>query len=83
MFNPEVERKFDKNVSIDSVIEGEMLLAKADYYKTTDFSKVEGVARFNDEEVNSMLEQSKGFLITFRRVKFLMIARAYFLFKIA
>ncbi|OJG41793.1 hypothetical protein RV04_GL001164 [Enterococcus hermanniensis] len=25
----EVERKFDKNVSIDSVIEGEMLLAKA------------------------------------------------------
>ena len=65
----EVERKFDKNVSIDSVIEGEMLLAKADYYKTTDFSKVEGVARFSSEEINSMLEQSKGFLTNIQTVK--------------
>ncbi|EGP1922187.1 molybdopterin-guanine dinucleotide biosynthesis protein MobA, partial [Enterococcus faecium] len=65
----EVERKFDKNISIDSVIEGEMLLAKADYYKTTDFSKVEEVARFSSEEINSMLEQSKGFLTNIQTVK--------------
>ncbi|MBQ2635321.1 MAG: MobA/MobL family protein [Methanobrevibacter sp.] len=58
----EVSIKFDKNVSIDTVIEGEMLLAKSEYYKTTDFSKIEGVARFTSDEINSMLEQSKGYI---------------------
>lgn len=65
----EVSEKFDKNVSIDSVIEGEMLLAKADYYKTTDFSKVKEGTRFTSEEINSMLEQSKGFLTNIQTVK--------------
>jgi len=65
----EVERKFDKNVLVDTVIEGELLLAKADYYQTTDFSTVEGVARFTSEELTNLLEQSRGSLMNIQTVK--------------
>ena len=58
----EVAQRFDQNVEIDSVIEGELLLAKADYYQTTDFVGVEDQPRFSIEELNRMLEQSKGYL---------------------
>ncbi|MGM8141074.1 MobA/MobL family protein [Enterococcus italicus] len=65
----EVERKFDKNVLVDTVIEGELLLAKADYYQTTDFSTVEGVTRFTSEELTNLLEQSRGSLMNIQTVK--------------
>lgn len=65
----EVSLKFDKNVSVDTVIEGEMLLAKSEYYQTTDFSKVEGVTKFNSVEINTMLEQSKGYIGYIKNVK--------------
>ena len=65
----EVERKFDKNVLVNTVIEGELLLAKADYYQTTDFSTVEGVTRFTSEELTNLLEQSRGSLMNIQTVK--------------
>lgn len=65
----EVERKFDKNVLVDTVIEGELLLAKADYYQTTDFSTVEGVTRFTSEELTNLLEQSRGSLMNIQTIK--------------
>ncbi|OJG57827.1 hypothetical protein RT43_GL001001 [Enterococcus italicus DSM 15952] len=64
-----MERKFDKNVLVDTVIEGELLLAKADYYQTTDFSTVEGVTRFTSEELTNLLEQSRGSLMNIQTVK--------------
>ena len=61
--------KFDKNVSVDTVIQGEMLLAKANYYQTTDFTEIEGKTRFNSEELNAMLEQSRGYLTNIQLAK--------------
>ena len=37
MFNQKLKENLINTFQINSVIEGEMLLAKADYYKTTDF----------------------------------------------
>lgn len=58
----EVESKFDKNLQIDNVIECELLLAKAEYYQTTDFNSLEQATRFAANELNRMLEQSRGYL---------------------
>lgn len=58
----EVESKFDKNLQIDNVIEGELLLAKAEYYQTTDFNSLEQATRFTANELNRILEQSRGYL---------------------
>ncbi|OTN86653.1 MobQ family relaxase [Enterococcus faecium] len=65
----EVEQKFNRSVSFDSVIEGEMLLAKSSYYQTLNLDELEGNTRFSSEELNSMLEQSRGYLVNIQSVK--------------
>src|SRR5699024_3058295 len=65
----EVDTRFGQDVAIDSVIEGELLLAKADYYQTTDFAEVENQPRFNASEINRLLEVSNGRLNNIKEPK--------------
>ncbi|HFQ5702511.1 TPA: MobA/MobL family protein [Listeria monocytogenes] len=58
----EVKQKFGDNVSVDNVIEGELLLAKSKYYQTTEFLDTENKPRFSASEINTLLEQSRGYL---------------------
>src|SRR5699024_8123238 len=65
----EVDTRFGQDVAIDSVIEGELLLATADYYHNTDFAEVENQPRFNASEINRLLEVSNGRLNNIKEPK--------------
>lgn len=64
----EVTQRFGQDIKIKNVIEGEMLLAKAEYYHTTDFSQLPDKPIFTSEQINNMLEQSKGYLANINEI---------------
>ncbi|MFI3605279.1 MobQ family relaxase [Vagococcus fluvialis] len=57
----EVKDRFSADIKLKNVLEGEMLLAKADYYQTTQIDNNELNFRFSSIEINRMLEQSTGY----------------------
>lgn len=65
----EVKDRFGADIKLKNVLEGEMLLAKADYYQTTQIDNSELNFRFNSIEINRMLEQSTGYFNSIEQFK--------------